>query len=171
MTEPDKPFSAAPRGPLRSSAERRPVPRPIVWTLPGFCGSMRVTTSFGDLPLHALRVRDPLRTSEGEFAKVAWVDQVRLDEDFLSANPDALPVLVPAGSLGRNLPRVDLIASPHQSLLVASPDGHSMSRLARDLLGRPGVVRKPAMSVTYTVFHCGAPAIAYIEGLPVRVAP
>ncbi|MEZ5779469.1 MAG: Hint domain-containing protein [Paracoccaceae bacterium] len=171
MTNPQiSPHAAAPEE-ARNTPATRPAPRPVIWTLPGFCGTMRVTTSFGDLPLQALRVRDPLRTSDGNFAKVAWVDQVRLDEDFLSANPDALPILLPAGCLGRNQPRVDLVTSPHQRLLVASSDGQSAPRLARDLLGRPGVVRKPAMSVTYTVFHCGALATIYIEGLPVTIAP
>ena len=52
---------------------------------------MRVTTSFGDLPVQALRRRDPLRLQAGTLATVEWVDCINLDEEFLAGNPDAPP--------------------------------------------------------------------------------
>lgn len=144
---------------------------PIQWTLPGLCSGVRVTTSFGDLPVEALRKRDPLRTQTGSLALVEWVDRIRLDEEFLAENPDALPVRIPAGSLGTGRPERDLIVSPHQPVNV-SPSAYAQEfRRARDLLGRPGVVRQPVTMVSYHLFHCGAPTIVMAERVSLRVSP
>lgn len=157
-------------GPLPRHA--RPLrSEPIRWTLPGLCSGVRVTTSFGDLPVEALRKRDPLRTQPGSLALVTWVDRIRLDEEFLAQNPDALPVRIPAGSLGYGRPERDLIVSPHQPVNV-SPSVHGQEfRRARDLLSRPGVVRQPVTMVSYHLFHCGTPTIVKAEGVSLPVSP
>ncbi|MDW4548619.1 Hint domain-containing protein [Defluviimonas sp. D31] len=150
----------------------RNAPRePVLWTLPGFFGNARVATSFGDLPVQALRPRDPLRTLQGSLVNVAWVDRIHLDEDFLSANPDALPVLIPAGALGPGRPRTDLRVSPHQKINAGSGEFRPDFRLARDLTNRPGIMRSPATMLTYHLFHCGAPASVLVEGVGVSTSP
>ena len=158
--------------PLVVPGGRRPARQePIRWTLPGFCSGMRITTSFGDLPVQALRRRDPLRTSQGTLASVEWVDCIRLDEGFVAANPDAQPVRIPAGAFGPNRPERDVLVSPHQLVDVSASRFGSDFRLARDLLDRPGVMRNPSMMVSYHVFHCANPATVRVEGLCVRVTP
>lgn len=156
----------------RSDPGRRP-PRqePIHWTLPGFCGDARVTTSFGDLPIQALRRRDPLRTVQGTLATVDWVDCIQLDEDFLHANPDALPVRIGAGAFGGGRPERDLIVSPHQLVNVCPGQFRQDFRRARDLTDRPGIMRQPEMLIRYHVFHCATPAAVIVEGLCVSVSP
>ncbi len=155
------------------TALRRPqrTTSPVLWTLPGFAGSARVTTSFGDLPIYALRVNDPLRTVQGTLGKVVHVDTVKLDEGFLSAHPDALPIRIQAGALGAGRPAVDLLVSPHQSVNVSPGQFRQDFHLARDLTGRPGVTRQPQMMVTYHCFHCATPAAVMVEGLCVSVSP
>lgn len=144
---------------------------PVQWTMPGLCDGMRVTTSFGDLPVQALRRRDPLRTQAGTLATVAWVDRLRLDEEFLRANPDARPVRIAAGSLGPGRPERDLLVSPHQQV-NASPTPYAQDfRRARDLTGRPGIGRQAVSMVDYYLFHCGTPAAVLAEGLCLRVSP
>lgn len=157
------------------AAEPRPArpkrSEPVVWTLPGVFEGMRVTTSFGDLPVQALRRRDPLRTQAGAIATVEWVDRIRLDEEFLAANSDALPVRIPAGAFGGGRPERDLLVSPHQ-YVNASPVPFSQDfRRARDLTGRPGITRQPVAMANYHLFHCGAPAAVTVEGLCLRVSP
>lgn len=150
---------------------RPPRAEPIRWALPGLCSGIRVTTSFGDLPVEALRKRDPLRTSAGSLALVAWVDRILLDEDFLAANPDALPVRITAGTFGAGRPERDLILSPYQPVNV-SPSVYGQDfRRARDLLDLPGVFRQPLMQVSYYLFHCGTPVIVKAEGLGLAVTP
>lgn len=150
---------------------RRPLPRAIAWTLPGFGETARVTTSFGDLPLQALRRRDPLRTAQGTIRPVQWCDRLRLDHGFLGANPDAQPIVILANALGNGVPKTDLVVSPHQLIGIHPPGYHQEFRLARDLTGRPGILRRPVGQMTYHLFHCEEPAVVLVEGVAVMVAP
>lgn len=144
---------------------------PVRWALPGLCDNVRVTTSFGDLPVQALRKRDPLRTPAGTLASVEWVDRIHLDEEFLDQNPDARPVRIPAGAFGNGRPERDLVVSPQQYVNV-SPSAYAQDfRRARDLTDRPGIVRAPVAMVSYHLFHCGAPALVMAEGVCLRVSP
>jgi hypothetical protein len=150
---------------------RRHPPRSVAWTLPGFGADVRVTTSFGDLPLHALRRRDPLRTPGGTIAMVHWCDRLRLDQGFLTANPDAQPILIQAKALGHGLPKTDILVSPHQMISVTPPGYQPQFRLARDLTGRPGILRRPEETMSYYLFHCETPTMVMVEGVAVSVSP
>ncbi|MGB7269783.1 MAG: Hint domain-containing protein [Albidovulum sp.] len=141
------------------------------WTLPGLCWNTKVTTSFGDLPVQVLRKFDPLRLGDGTIARVAWVDKIQLDGDFLSAYPDAQPVLIRAGALGNGLPTQDTLVSPHQTISVMTTNFRAEQKLARNLLGRPGVLRKPQSMITYYMFHCGKPANVNADGMKIHTAP
>jgi hypothetical protein len=141
------------------------------WTLPGFCWNARVTTSFGDLPVQALRLRDPLRTSDGGFALVQWIDELKLEEGFLEGFPDAQPIMIGQGALGLDRPKTSIAVSPHQRLAVGDARFSPDLRMARDLLDRPGVMRRPEGMVRYFVFHCGKPVNVMVEGVCVHVAP
>jgi len=44
-------------------------------------------------------------------------------------------------------------------------------RAARDLLGRPGVLRQPQTVLTYYMFHCGKPAKIAASGTTIVTAP
>ena len=141
------------------------------WTLPGLCWNASVMTSFGALPVQVLRKHDPLRLTDGNVARIAWVDKIQLDEEFLRAYPDAQPILIRAGSLGQTLPAQDMQVSPHQKIAVPGLNFRTELRAARDLLGRPGVLRQPQTVLTYYLFHCGQPAQVTCEGLGLYTAP
>lgn len=141
------------------------------WSLPGVCGQANVTTSFGNLPVQVLRQFDPLRTTDGQIHRVAWIDKIQLDEAFLKDYPDAQPIHISAGALGPNMPAKDILVSPHQKVAVRGGGFELEMRLARDLLGRPGVMRKPQETVTYYLFHCGQPAKIAVEGAVLHTAP
>lgn len=147
------------------SRRRERAATPVVWTIPGFVGTARVSTAFGDLPLKVVRQNDPLRTVQGPIVTVAKVNVIHLDEDFLTANRDALPVLIPAGLFGPGRPMVDILASPQQRINVSPGQFRQDFRLARDLEGRPGVMRVPKMAVSYYSFECTTPAAVLVEGL------
>ena len=153
---------------------RRPgiSPRPDErWRLPGFGWNARVTTSFGEMPVQGVRLRDPLRSPKGDLHAVTWIDQVHLDEDFLHFYPDAQPIMIRAGSLGPGRPKSDLTVSPNQKINVSpTPFGQDL-RAARDLTGRPGVMRAASTGMTYYLFHCGQPATVIVEGLAIPVHP
>lgn len=165
-----------PERPAIAAASARPVPpRPRreaeLWPLPGLCWNAKVTTSFGELPVQALRLRDPVRTASGAFLPVKWIDQIHLDEDFLAACPDAQPVLIPAHAFGASRPSQPLALSPAQRLNVARGDFGTELRSARELLKLPGVARKPESGLTYFLFHCGEPALVRVDGVWIPTAP
>ncbi|MBS0563125.1 MAG: Hint domain-containing protein [Proteobacteria bacterium] len=173
------PFSLPGRG---AAATARPAPpqpaaaRPAPeadrsWTLPGLCWNASVMTSFGALPVQVLRKPDPLRLSDGNVARIAWVDKIQLDEGFLAAYPDAQPILIRAGALGAGLPAQDLLVSPQQAIAVPGLNFRTERRIARDLLGRPGILRQPQTMLTYYLFHCGQPAEVMCEGLGLFTGP
>lgn len=169
-------FSGTPSDRAAVAARTAPVPAADVksdrdWTLPGLCWNARVMTSFGALPVQVLRKFDPLRVADGSVARIAFVDQIQLDEGFLHAYPDAQPVLIRAGALGQGLPTQDVLVSPHQKISIQGANFSAELRLARDLLGRPGILRRPQTMLTYYLFHCGHPAQVSAEGLSVHTAP
>ncbi len=162
------PTAGAMPGPLRRGPEAR---SERSWTLPGLCWNASVMTSFGALPVQVLRKHDPLRLTDGQVARIAWFDKIQLDEDFLAAYPDAQPVMIRAGALGGNLPAQDILVSPGQKVLTRGADFASELREARDLLGRPGVMRSPQSLVTYYMFHCGQAARISVEGIGLLTEP
>jgi hypothetical protein len=153
---------AEPARPLRPRAVVNQTDR--VWTLPGLCWNVRVTTSFGALPVQVLRKHDPLRLSDGSIRRIQWIDKIQLDEGFLAAYPDAQPVMIRAGSLGQGIPSQDILVSPCQKLAVQTTNYTFELRMARDLLGRPGFLRQPQSMLTYYMFHCGQPSRVSVEG-------
>lgn len=161
----DGAFSHIQTGAIATHAPARPArDADRVWSLPGLCWNASVMTSFGALPVQVLRQHDPLRTGSGQIMRIEWTDKIQLDEAFLAAYPDAQPILIRAGALGLGLPKQDILVSPNQSVAVPGM-GVTQLRKARDLLGRPGVMRQPQSMVTYYLFHCGQAAQVQVEGL------
>jgi len=131
----------------------------------------RISTSFGEVHAQALRERDMIRTQEGVLKPIAWVDRMRLDSTFLGEVPDAHAVMIRAGALGGGLPKADVVVSPEQ-LVGLGRHVHDLKFVkAKELLGRPGVLRKPEDMMTYTLFHCAESVCVRMEGLWARVDP
>ena len=150
---------------------QRPAPDTRSWTLPGFGGKARVATSFGNLPIEALRLRDPVRTQSGKYLKVQWIDKIQLDAKFLSLHPKTNPIVIPRASLDRQLPISDVLVSPVQTLKLPRHTSGTSTAYAESLVGRGYIARKPQNGFTYYLFHCGEPACVNIEGLWFDVSP
>lgn len=144
---------------------RREKPDDIPWTLPGFFGKSRVLTSFGQLPVEALRVRDPLKTPSGKYVRVTWIDQIRLDVQFLEQHPQAHPVFVKKNALGVSQPERSILISPAQKLKEPGRVGDDAMKPASALVGRTNVMRLPHSGFIYYLFHCDAPAVVSVEGV------
>lgn len=142
----------------------------VGWNLPGFGAKARIRTTFGDLPIEALRLRDTLRTVSGGIARVQWVDQIHLDEDFISKHSSARPIRIPANAFGAGRPMQEMIVSPCQDVCS---DAHVASQFlpAKDLSSRFNAHRLPFDGLTYFRFHCGEPVVVQVEGVWVRVLP
>lgn len=138
------------------------------WYLSGFCGKERVGTTFGDLPIEALRARDELRTYDGQTANVQVVDRLKLDWNFIRNNPRALPIRIPANAFGPGKPERDLLVSPGQEICTDLHAGATFVK-AQKLAGRFRMDFTQNSGLTYYRFHCGAPKVIKVEGTWVRV--
>jgi len=105
--------------PKRATPAPRTEPSDQTWNVPGILGSTRITTTFGHVPAHLVRVGDSLRTRDGEFLRVLRISEYKFDDDFLARRPDAAPVVIRKGSLGPHMPLQDVAVSPAQKISLA----------------------------------------------------
>jgi hypothetical protein len=138
--------------------------------LAGLESRTRVTTSFGDVPAHLLRVNDAVRCADGRFLKIRRIDVLQFDAEVLRASADAYPIRIGAGSLRTGLPARDIYLAPEQEIL-ASAGGFDMKvMIARDLLSRPRVMREPVDQVAYFRLDLGTAATILAEKVALPVA-
>lgn len=158
----------------RKAAVSQSVPRSGTggsWTVPGFGPMTRIATDCGDFPAQALRVGDRVRTRQGRIRPIVWLDRILLDAAFLERCPEAMPVLIRRGAMGPQLPAQDVVVSPAQIVLPARSEPGLRPRRAVELTAGPRALRKMETTVSYTIFHCGAPEEVSVEGLWMPVAP
>ena len=148
-----------------------PVSQPKKWDAPGFHGKARVSTTFRDLPIMGLRLRDKVRTISGEYKAVQWIDELRFDDTFLTGFPNAQPIRIGRGALGSNSPETDVMFSPAQKLVLKKGWNNSVTKTASELLQRPNVFRAHLPCLSYFLFHCGGADVVLVEGVWCHVAP
>lgn len=141
------------------------------WSLPGFGAGARVATSFGHVPVEALRRRDPVRTRDGRFLMIEYIDTVRLDRRFLLTHPDAQPISIPKGGLAAGIPNQNVLVSGCQKIRSSGRFDQVSGRSAADYVGRANVARKLHGYFTYYVFHCGEPCTVDVNGMWVDLDP
>ena len=137
------------------------------WSLPGFLGKARVQTTFGLLPLEALRVNDPIVTATGRSLAVRRVRRIGLDRDFLLRHPNAQPIQIVANAFGPGVPAQDILVSPAQELVLHG-GGSPRSVKVQDLSGF-SAVRAPQGTLTYFSFDLSEPAQVRVEGIGVNI--
>lgn len=141
------------------------------WSLPGFGAGARVSTGLGNVPVEALRLRDPVRTRDGRFLAVKHIDTIRLDRRFLLTHPDAQPVEIPRNALAPNVPNQAILLSGRQRFLQPRRHDQTSGIMAIDAVGMGTVQRKFHGYFTYYVFHCGEPCMVSIDGIWVDLDP
>lgn len=147
------------------------VAQPARWKLPGFGPLAPIETDFGNFPAQTLRVRDRVRTRNGMFAQIVWLDRLVLNEDFMHRHPEAQPVLIRAGAIGLGMPKQDVLVSPGQMICLGGGYGPRTNKLASELVGGGKAIRRPEPMFTYTLFHCGTPVEVHVDGVWMHVDP
>jgi hypothetical protein len=137
--------------------------------LVGLESRTRVTTAFGDVPAHLLRVNDAVRTADGRFLKIRRIDVIQFDADILRSTAEAYPIRVGPGALRTGVPQRDIYLAPEQELLAAFGAHDSKVVTARTLLSRPRVTREPVDQVAYFRLDLGAKATILAEKTPVLI--
>ena len=135
------------------------------WDFAGFSAKSRILTSFGHVPMEALRRRDPVKTFDGRFLEVEFVDEIRLDRRYLIDHPEAQPILLPRHSLGGSSPTTEMFVSGAQRIRSTDRVQSSQSVKAEDMVGRSGIMRKSHGYFTYYHFHCAEACTVFIDGV------
>ncbi|WP_068309682.1 Hint domain-containing protein [Aliiruegeria sabulilitoris] len=144
-------FFDAPGGNVIGTTEFREIENVI----PCFTPGARVATPSGEKLVEDLCVGDKVLTRDNGVQEIRWYGQKRLDYGKLASVPHLQPILIPAGSLGDNLPERDMMVSPNHRMLVANDRTslyfaeHEVLVAAKHLVGRNGIKRLPQLQTTY----------------------
>lgn len=129
-----------------------------------------IDTARGRVAVEELAPGDLVLTRDHGFQPLAWVGRRDLSAADLAACPQAAPVRIAAGALGRNLPERDLVVSPRHRMLITGARAELMFGerevlvTAADLLGLPGVTQDLGGAVSYIHVMCDAHQIIRAEG-------
>ena len=135
------------------------------WNLGGIYGGTRVSTSFGEVPAHLVRVRDQLRTRDGNFARVMRIDEYKLDDEFLVRHPEARPIRFQPKKTNGRPSGAPVYLSPGQVVLARNATGTETLRPASEFLNQPGVMPEATGPFSYFIFHLGQAALVRAEGM------
>ncbi|SDZ20497.1 Hint domain-containing protein [Jannaschia faecimaris] len=156
---------AAQCGSIASNPKESPVATKRTWSLPGFGPGARVTTAFGDVPVEALRRRDPIKTRDGRFLGVQHLDIVRLDRRYLLTHPDAQPIEIQKDGLAPKIPIRTILMSGAQKISPLGRFDQVSAEIAADYVELGRAERKLHGYFTYYVFHCGERCTVNIDGI------
>ena len=139
--------------------------------LTGIESRTRITTAFGEVPAHLLRVNDTVRAADGRFHKIRRIDVIRFEAASLRSLPEAYPVRIQAGALRPGVPARDIYLAPQQDLVIMTGGVGSKTVKAQDLLPKPRVMREPMDQVAYFRLDLGGPASVMAEKVALPIAP
>jgi len=132
-----------------------------------------IETKEGARPVEELGVGDLIRTFDNGFQPIRWIGATRLSLRDLLRRPELRPVRVPANSLGKGLPRRDLIVSPQHRLMLGGYDVQLNFALdqvlapAISLCGKSGIhIESEMRAVEYYHFMFDRHEVVFSEDLP-----
>ena len=135
------------------------------WNLPGILAETRVTTNFGQVPAHLIRINDRLKTRDGRYLPVVRVSSFKLDEEFIGQNPNARPVKIPKDTLQRRFPVQDVYLSPGQLVAIASDSAQEQLTQAYKVASGQLAFDRSLGMIAYFEFILPEPAQICVEGL------
>jgi len=122
---------------------------------PGFTSGTWIATARGEIPVDRLRPGDRVLTRDSNLQELRGITRHDLSGRDLLNRPEARPVMIRAGALGRSQPERDLLLAPAHAVLLVGPLARALSgrrvvlAASRRLEGRPGVHRVEAARACY----------------------
>ncbi|QPM90306.1 Hint domain-containing protein [Pseudooceanicola algae] len=127
-----------------------------------FAAGTSIATYEGAVAVEDLRLGDRVLTRDNGFQKIRWVGHRPLKPQELAERPNLVPILVPRGAYGNDLPERDLTISPNHRLLIHGPQADLLFGETEVLVAAKHLVdggrfrRAPSRAVTYVhfMFEC-----------------
>ncbi|GAB5445868.1 tandem-95 repeat protein [Gymnodinialimonas sp.] len=126
--------------------------------IPCFTPGAMIATPRGEVPVETLREGDKVITRDNGIQEIRWTGNRTLNRTELAEGDNLKPILIKAGSLGRNLPERDMLVSPQHRVLITgeSPqlyfEESEVLVAAKHLVGKQGVSVVDTMRTTYIHF-------------------
>lgn len=140
------------------------------WKLQGILAQTCVTTNFGKVPAHLIRVGDRVRTRSGRYLRVCNIHEYKLDIEYVERHPEALPVLIQRGALDGRYPTQDVLLSSEQFVTFDGKHAQPDMIHAREIPRGRRTVDATFGLVAYYKFELEEPAEMYCEGIWVKSA-
>ena len=87
-------------------------------SVPCFCPGTRIATPDGEIEIEKLAIGDMVTMMDGRAEPIRWIGRRTYAGRFLAANPKVHPIRFRKGSLGKGLPRRDLLVSPEHAMFI-----------------------------------------------------
>ena len=94
--------------------------------VPCFTAGTLIATPSGDSEIQNLKAGDIVLTATRGSQEILWAGSRRLSGGDLGLNPQLRPIRISKGSLGANIPTIDLVVSPQHRILVRSSIAQKM---------------------------------------------
>jgi len=113
--------------------------------VPCFTPGTLIATTTGEKPVEDLQVGDSVITRDNGLQEIAWYGSKSMTGAELVKNQNLKPVLIRAGSLGKGLPKRDMMVSPNHRMLIANDktqlyfEEREVLVAAKHLIGMDGV--------------------------------
>ena len=110
-----------------------------------FASGTLIGTPNGSIPIESLEIGQLVNTADHGPQPIRWIGSNKLDADTLSQRQNLLPILIPAGALGLDSPKTNLIVSPQHRILLKSRiaerifDCREVFVAAKKLVGQSGI--------------------------------
>ncbi len=144
--------------------------REIENVIPCFTPGAMIATPRGEVPVETLRAGDRVITRDNGIQEIAWSGARTLTRRELSEGDGMKPILIKAGSLGRNLPERDMLVSPQHRVLVTGEqpqlyfEESEVLVAAKHLVGKTGVSIMDTMRTTYIHFMFESHEVVLADG-------
>lgn len=139
---------------------------PNVFGLRAFCEETILDTHLGPLPARDVTTMHSLRSLDGSFVGIEWIQRLQLDATTLKNYPDLKPVLLEVGQFGPNLPRRNMLVSRSHSLCAGdATDKVCQFGSAQMWCKHPDIFRDRSFDFTYIVIACERTTFINAEGL------
>lgn len=151
---------------VRTNANSNQPLNPSVFGLKAFSEVTMLETHLGPMPAKNVTAQHLLRTINGTFVGIEWIQRVRLDSITLKQYPDLKPVLLEAGQFGPGLPRRNTLVS-RSHVFLAGEVMDKVSRFGSALMWakEPDRFRDRDFDFTYIVIACERTTFISAEGL------
>jgi hypothetical protein len=132
-----------------------------------YCPGTLITTDRGEVAVERLAIGDEVVTASGARRPIKWIGRRSYGGRFVMGRKDILPIRIKAGALDDNVPRRDLMISPHHAMYFKDKYPEGVLIEAKDLVNGVSIMQAEQVEkVEYFHIELDTHDIVIAEGAP-----